>query len=103
MERTTVHVERAMALRRRRRRFRKRYAHWQGACVVVGMNITNPLAPPDDATDETADRIDALEADCAVLDEAMATTLDACTDTVADCRLALAVGAAWHPRDCGEA
>ena len=98
-----MHMERAPAPRRRRRRFRKRYAHWQGACVVVGMNTTNALTLPDDATDETADRIDALEADCAVLDEATATTLDACADTMADCRLALAVGAAWHPRDCGEA
>ena len=67
------------------------------------MNKPNTLALPDDATDETADRIDALEADCAVLAEATATTLDACADTVADCRLALAVGAAWRPRDCGEA
>jgi hypothetical protein len=69
------------------------------------MNKPNTLDLPDDAThtDETADRIDALEADCAVLDDAMSTTLDACADTLADCRLALAVATAWHPKDQGEA
>ena len=39
----------------------------------------------------------------AALDADLAATISAATDLVADCRLALAVGTAWHPRFPGDA
>jgi len=88
---------------------------WQGACVVVAMSTlqtgrkqadtldtldTLELDPTDAALvamDEVLRLVAADEARVA-LDAALAATVSAATDLVADCRLLLAVGTAWKPR-----
>ena len=76
-------------------------ACWQGACVVVAMSTLQTGRKQADTLD-TLDPTDAalVAADEArvALDAALAATVSAATDLVADCRLLLAVGTAWKPR-----
>jgi hypothetical protein len=54
------------------------------------------LANADDL-DPTEAALVAMDEARAALDAALAATISAATDLVADCRLALAVGTAWKP------
>ncbi len=56
-----------------------------------------------DLVDPTDAALAAIEAAGQALEESLAATISAATDLVADCRLLLAVGTAWHPRCPGSA
>jgi hypothetical protein len=51
-----------------------------------------------DTLDPTDAALVAMDEARVALDDALAATVSAATDLVADCRLLLAVGTAWNPR-----